>query len=151
MISLSIWLLCFRFPHMLVLYNLLATRNSIGYIQTPEKEYYCSDDQADGDYVERRGAINGQCRRFPASWSQNLDQLASNFAVITKSPFFQEMASEDCLFPGSCVRCSLLVADGSLFTKKPLLSHFDVCKDILQLHKKDILIKNKFYRTICSK
>jgi hypothetical protein len=57
--------------------------------------------------------------------------LASNFAAITKSPFSQEMASEDCLFPGSCVRCSLLVADGSLFTKKLLLSHFDVCKDIL--------------------
>jgi hypothetical protein len=57
--------------------------------------------------------------------------LASNFAAITKSPFSQEMASEDCLFRGSCVRCSLLVADGSLFTKKLLLSHFDVCKDIL--------------------
>jgi cyclic nucleotide gated channel len=30
----------------------LALRNSIGYIQIPEREYYYSDDQADGDYEE---------------------------------------------------------------------------------------------------
>jgi hypothetical protein len=91
LISLSIWLLCFRFPHMLVSYNLLATRNSIGYIQTPEKEYYCSDDQADGDYVERRDAIYRHCWRFPASWSRNLGfKLCCNYKIS--------------LFPGDGIR-----------------------------------------------
>lgn len=60
----------------------LRTRSSIGYIQTLEKEYYSSDDQADGDYVERRDAINGHCRRFPASWSQNLGfKLCCNYKI----------------------------------------------------------------------